>query len=867
MTHIPKLSELILKIKRQETPLYAAMYRAARRARRFELPAPKALYLPLLAARQAMGASMDVVRSVALDQPMFRAACESCGPGLVLRGGFPYIHGDLRLRVGSRCSISGRAALAAGKRLDAPTLTIGDDSNLGWGVVISVSRSVTIGSRVRIAERCILLDNPGHPLDPERRARGEAVDPEQIKPVVIEDDVWIGARVTVLPGVTIGRASVIAAGSVVLHDIPPYTIAAGNPARPIAPLPGAPSPLNDAGPPVVRASPESIAIVRAAASEQLGLPRDVPLSLDASAVLGWDSLGHLALLTAIERAAQVSFAGSDYASLQSLDAISRELTRLRTPVYAEATTIQTAPARSAAPGPGPAYAPSTTVFIDTTPLEELVLAARRSPEKPALLAGSSALRYRELVERARARARLLAARGVSPGSRVLLLHSAKAEFVVSLYATWFARAVAVPLPADTPARELLALQRRAAAAAVLADVEAPEEFTAATRDDACAWLDARARSLTHADPAPPLQTPAPEDHALVLFTSGTTGARKGVLLSHRNLARVTFNLNARMGLDDSAREYVTLPLSHSFGLARVRCVLSAGGTLVMDDGHLDVARARAQIITHDCNAISWVPAGARMFLREPTTVAAIAPRIRWMELGSARLAAHEKRSLIERFPLARVLMHYGLTEASRSAFLDLRVDRERLDSVGRPPPGVSITIRDETGRPLPPGRRGEIVVEGAHVAVGYLDAQRPPPPAEGLRTGDVGWLDEDGFLYLLGRADDVINFGGVKITPAELEEPLRARFPGRELAVVGVEDPAGIAGELPAAVFVGHGEPLTLTSVQAAIAGDVPRAKLPRRVFSIDALPRTSNGKLARARLREQLRLSPPLRALEQTGS
>lgn len=225
------IERLILAVKRRETPSAAALHDLAKRAQRLEVPAPRALYGPLRRLRELDLAARDVVLRTFVHQPMFRAACEACGPRLLLYGGFPYLYGDLRLRIGADCKIHGRTAFAAGKVLDAPTLEIGDSTNIGFGVVVSVSERVTLGSHVRVADGVFITDNPGHPLDADARRRGEPVTAESIRPVVIEDDVWIGSGAIVLPGVRIGRGTVVGAGAVVTRDLPPGMLAAGNPAR------------------------------------------------------------------------------------------------------------------------------------------------------------------------------------------------------------------------------------------------------------------------------------------------------------------------------------------------------------------------------------------------------------------------------------------------------------------------------------------------------------------------------------------------------------------------------------------------------------------------------------------------------------
>lgn len=228
-----KIDQFILDVKRKKTPLHASIYRLGERVVRTEIPAPRVVYGPMRRAYDAHLAGLDFTRRVLFHQPMFRAACESCGPNLLLYGGSPYLYGDLRIRVGSNCKINGRTSFVAGKVFDAPTLEIGDHSYIGFGVVISVSRKVTLGRHVRLADGVFITDNPGHPLDASSRRNNEPVEASSVKPVVIEHDVWLGTRVIVLAGVHIGAGTVVGAGSVVSRDLPAGVLAVGNPARPI----------------------------------------------------------------------------------------------------------------------------------------------------------------------------------------------------------------------------------------------------------------------------------------------------------------------------------------------------------------------------------------------------------------------------------------------------------------------------------------------------------------------------------------------------------------------------------------------------------------------------------------------------------
>jgi len=231
-----QLDQFILDVKRKKTPLHASIYTFGQRVMRAEIPAPRAVFKPMRRAYETQLAVSDFTRRVFLHQPMFRAACESCGPDLLLYGGFPYLYGDLRLRIGAGCKINGRTSLVAGKVFDAPTLELGDYTSVGFGVVISVSKRVTLGRHVRLADGVFITDNPGHPLDAAKRRNHEPVEPESVKPVVLEDDVWLGTRAIVLPGVRIGAGTVVGAGSVVSRDLPALVLAVGSPARPVRSL-------------------------------------------------------------------------------------------------------------------------------------------------------------------------------------------------------------------------------------------------------------------------------------------------------------------------------------------------------------------------------------------------------------------------------------------------------------------------------------------------------------------------------------------------------------------------------------------------------------------------------------------------------
>jgi long-chain acyl-CoA synthetase len=318
------------------------------------------------------------------------------------------------------------------------------------------------------------------------------------------------------------------------------------------------------------------------------------------------------------------------------------------------------------------------------------------------------------------------------------------------------------------------------------------------------------------------------------------------------------NIALFMGMHSGLREYITVPLTHSFGLGRARTLLGLGGTMLASEGPFSPQKMAQVVAERQVNALSAVPAGITMAMDSAErSLAPLVRQIRLIELGSAHMPVSQKERLLQFFPHARICMHYGLTEASRSTFLDFDADRLRLSSVGKASPNVQVEIRDPDGQPLPVGKSGEVVVRGAHVTPGYIgdpELSARVVSARGIRTGDLGWMDEQGYLHLSGRLDDQINVGGIKVSPSELEEPLRAAYPDLELCVVGVPDPQMLLGEVPVVVYSRRpGSELDLARARASLAGHLDPRKLPLRVVAVDAIPKTQNGKIQRAVLRRAL--------------
>lgn len=226
------MNNFILKIKKAETPFYAFLYRFLKSLQCLTIPSVKIIHLPLYYTSAIVKACYFSLLHAVWSVPVFSARCTQVGKGLKLPNGVPFVAGGhLKIYLGDNVSIM-RTTIGAGKVFDEPTLRVGNNSTIGYGTVISVAKEVELGDNCMIAPHCIIMDNDDHPISPQKRLENMPVDPDDVKPIRIGNNVWIGTNCAILKGVTIGDNSIISTHSVVSKDVLPNSIYAGYPARP-----------------------------------------------------------------------------------------------------------------------------------------------------------------------------------------------------------------------------------------------------------------------------------------------------------------------------------------------------------------------------------------------------------------------------------------------------------------------------------------------------------------------------------------------------------------------------------------------------------------------------------------------------------
>lgn len=348
-----------------------------------------------------------------------------------------------------------------------------------------------------------------------------------------------------------------------------------------------------------------------------------------------------------------------------------------------------------------------------------------------------------------------------------------------------------------------------------------------------------------------------QDRALIAFSSGTTGIPKAILLSHGALGDVVGRINAAMDTDETIREYLGVPVTFSFGFGRARAVAEAGGAAYLPQNGFDPAEIGRMLATGDINAVSAVPTLWRVLLANADVIPVdAARRLRWIEIGSQLMTGAEKLALRQLFPEARIVQHYGLTEASRSALLDIsNAPEHRLDSVGRETGAVRFAI----------DANDQIRVTGPHLAEGLVTADGVTPLAEAdgwLTTSDRGRI-EDGWLYYGGRVDELVNVGGVKIDPTAFEQSLNRRI-GTPGAVAAGRMADALRGEKlliarPESTDVDHA---TLTEAATELVADYGITGTGAfEIRDVEEIPLTATGKVRRADLADLPAVTPDAKA------
>lgn len=504
--------------------------------------------------------------------------------------------------------------------------------------------------------------------------------------------------------------------------------------------------------------------------------------------------------------------------------------------------------------------------------DTLLRSAEADPEKTALVAGETRLAYGAFLDRARRFATVAQELGLERGDRVVLYMDNSADCAVAFFGTLLGGGCVVVVNPQTKEDKL---------AYVLSDCEARLLVTegaisgmglgAASRSGSvrATLVAARPEGIEGGvdfepalDAASPLESPPgtiPLDLAALIYTSGSTGLPKGVMMTHQNMVFATESVAQYLRLEQDERILGLLPLAFDYGLYQLLMSMRLGATLVLERSFAYPAQILKRVAEEDITVFPGVPTVYATLLAMHAKQPVAAPSVRRVTNTAAALLPAMHEGLAEIFPNALIFAMYGLTECKRVSYLEPELLGSKPASVGRAIPGTETLVLGADGTPVTPGETGILHVRGPHVMAGYwnkpeLSAEMlvdgPLPGERMLCTQDHFTVDDDGFLYFVGRTDDIIKTRGEKVSPLEVENVLFEITGIVEAAVVGVPDER-LGEAVRAFVVLADNAPLSEQDVISACRSRIESYMVPRDVVFVDELPRTTSGKVRKKSLTE----------------
>lgn len=487
------------------------------------------------------------------------------------------------------------------------------------------------------------------------------------------------------------------------------------------------------------------------------------------------------------------------------------------------------------------------------------------PDKNAVIHDGCRYTYSEINGLANNLAGTLRSCGVIEGDRIVIILENSIEYIISYYAAMKCGGIAVPLSSDLRGAGLKAIFRELECSALiissktekiisesgLADlrlkamvVKEPAKIPASDVDNIVSWEDAVQGDYSWLN-----ITVSPGNLSSIIYTSGSTGVPKGVMLTHSNIAANTESIRSYLKLTAEDRQMVVLPFSYVFGQSLLNTHFAAGGSVVLNNRFAYTASVLKQMEEESVTGFSGVPSTyAYLLHRSPlNTYRDRLPALRYCSQAGGHMPRRIKQDLRKILPPhTEIYIMYGATEASaRLAYLPPHRLMEKIESIGIPVPGVELKVLDADGEELKHGETGELVASGPNIMKGYWrDSEFTSRvlDSNGYRTGDLGYRDDEGFFYLMGRKDSIFKSGGHKINPREIEDVLVGTGLVIEAAVTGVPD--DLLGTKLAAFAVAVSDTVTEDDILEKCYGILPKYAVPSVLKLMKTLPKNANGKI-----------------------
>ena len=500
--------------------------------------------------------------------------------------------------------------------------------------------------------------------------------------------------------------------------------------------------------------------------------------------------------------------------------------------------------------------------------DSLLGSAKAAPGRDAVVDEFGPWTYQELADEALRIARLLQDEGLQRGDRVVLYLDNSARCAAGIFGTLIAGGVFIVVNPQTKAEKLTLILADSGAAFLLAEghsvsvvAEAVAQRGSATRvfvtgsSAAGPVFPSLDEALAATEPRPATPGTIPASLAALVYTSGTTGRPKGVMLSHEALVFVIGSIGDYLRLDADDRILNILPLAYTYGLSQLLLAARLGGTLLLERTFAFPGRTLERMHSERATVFAAVPTvyATLLGMRHSRTY----DSVRCLTNAAAGLPPAFHDGIQRLFPNARLYRMYGQSECVRVSFLEPELIESKPTSVGRAIPGTEAIVLDEEGQPVAPGETGVLHVRGPHLMMGYWGdpaltddwlRSGPVPGERMLSTHDHFTVDEEGLLYFVGRTDDIVKTRGEKVSTVEIENVLHGLRGVSQVAVVGVPDDL-LGAALRAYVVLERGASLTEEHILRFARSKLENFMVPREVVLLDELPHTESGKVRKGSL------------------
>jgi len=495
--------------------------------------------------------------------------------------------------------------------------------------------------------------------------------------------------------------------------------------------------------------------------------------------------------------------------------------------------------------------------------------AKLRPDKLAFIHDEIRVTYAQINSMANRLALWLLEQGVGSGDRIVLILENSIEYVVGYYGALKAGGIAVPLNYDIKSNFLQKVLEELQPKVVISSGKFEQLFQRINSEALgvhilliknrllarqmfkCAvfgWEDV-VRQGQVLDPGLSI---GETDLASIVYTSGSTGRPKGVMLSHRNIVSNTFSIVQYLNLCETDVQMVVLPFFYVMGKSLLNTHFAVGATVIVNNRFAYPACVLQQMVKERVTSFSGVPSTYAYLLHRSPLLAyrEQLDSLRYCTQAGGHMPSQLKEKLLQVLPShTKLYIMYGATEAAaRLSYVEPERLRSKIDSIGKQIPGVTLKILDENGTEVPCGTWGELVACGPNIMLGYwMDEAGTSSVLDenGYHTGDMGYQDEEGYFYVIGRKDDLLKVGGHRIYPQEIEDAMMEADLLVEVAVFGVED--GLLGRRLVAIAVPSNGKTTERDILAHCFSRIPRHKVPSEIRLVASLPKNLNGKIDRA--------------------